>query len=297
MATNRCNLRCSYCVLENAHHQLSKELNLNGKKELISHIYHKLDFRRLTLSGGEISIIGKQPPRDFVELLRYIRHFRFTDPLKNLEIEVYTNGRFINESVIQEMKGVVDVVAITIDSIKDSVLRSIGRNHKKLNDYFGHVVQICNFLTKNNIEIRLQSVVFKNNYLSLPEELTFILNTIEKAGGRVSYWKFYQYMSYDLPEKDNIHAIPITLYNQFKERVEKILDGRKMHIHFKDNDEMRGSLFNILSYGNAQYLRANDTWSTSQRTKDLRTYNSMSELFAKHEIDEKLFRQFNEIYR
>lgn len=297
MATNRCNLKCSYCVLENAPNQLKKELDLTGKKDLIYHLYHKLNFRRLTLSGGEISIIGKHPPKDFIELLRYIRNFRSIDPLKNLEIEVYTNGRFINESVVQEMKGVVDIVAITIDSIQDDFLRSIGRNHHKLSEYFRHIVQICNLLTKVGIEIRLQSVVFKKNYLTLPDELNVILNAIDDAGGKVFYWKFYQYMSYDLPEKDNMHTISITLYNQFKERVKNILDGRQIHLHFKDNDEMRGSLFNILSYGNAQYLRANDTWSTSQRTKDLRAYNSMEELFATYEIDENLFRQFNQIYR
>lgn len=297
MATNRCNLKCSYCVLENAPNQLKKELDLTGKKDLIYHLYHKLNFRRLTLSGGEISIIGKHPPKDFIELLRYISNFRSIDPLKNLEIEVYTNGRFINESVVQEMKGVVDIVAITIDSIQDDFLRSIGRNHHKLSEYFKHIVQICNLLTKVGIEIRLQSVVFKKNYLSLPDELNVILNAIDDAGGKVFYWKFYQYMSYDLPEKDNMHTISITLYNQFKERVKNILDGRQIHLHFKDNDEMRGSLFNILSYGNAQYLRANDTWSISQRTKDLRAYNSMEELFATYEIDESLFRQFNQIYR
>ena len=60
---------------------------------------------------------------------------------------------------------------------------------------------------------------------------------------------------------------------------------------------MNNSLFNILSYGNAQYMRANDTWSTTQRTDDLRTYNSMSELFARHDIDQALFRNFHELHR
>ena len=68
-------------------------------------------------------------------------------------------------------------------------------------------------------------------------------------------------------------------------------------MHFKDTKEMRDSIFNILSYGNAQYMRAGDSWSTSQRTADLRTYNSMTDFFAKNNIDEQLFRKFNEISR
>jgi len=53
MITARCNLSCSYCVLENAPHQLKQELTLLQKQELISHLYHQLDFRSLTISGGE----------------------------------------------------------------------------------------------------------------------------------------------------------------------------------------------------------------------------------------------------
>ena len=74
MLTNRCNLRCSYCVLEDAPDQLKAELDLEGKKELITHLYEKLNFRRLTLSGGEVTIIGKHPPKDFIELLNHIRN-------------------------------------------------------------------------------------------------------------------------------------------------------------------------------------------------------------------------------
>lgn len=297
MITNRCNLKCSYCVLENAPHQLNAELNLKEKKELVSHLYHKLGFRRLTLSGGEALIIGKHPPSEFIELLRHIRTFRSPDPSKNLEIELYTNGTYLDKNVISEMKGIVDMVAMTIDSTKDSFLSEVGRNHKGFNKYFEHTIQACNLLTKNNIELKLHSVISQKNYLSLANEIALILDSILNVGGRISCWKFYQYMSYDAPEKDSTHAVSTDIYEQFKAHAQQILGDRKIRLHFKDNKEMNASLFNILSYGNAQYMRANDTWLTSKRTADLRTYNTMQELFAKNDIDENLFRRFHEIYR
>lgn len=297
IVTNRCNLRCSYCVLENTPHQLQAELDLEGKKKLISHLYHKLNFRRLTLSGGEVSIIGKNPPNDFIELMRHIRNFRSIDPQKNLEVEIYTNGGFLNENAINEMRGVVDIVSLTIDSDKNIFLSELGRNQPGFGNYFEHIKQISYLLAQNNIEFKLQSVVFQKNHLSLADEILFILDSITKAGGQVSYWKFYQYMSYDVPSKDNMHAIPIERYNQFKEKVSAILKGKNINLHFKDNQEMKDSIFNILSYGNAQYLREGDTWSTSQRTADLCTYNSMTEFFMKNDINEALFRHFNEIFR
>lgn len=295
MLTNRCNLRCSYCVLEDAPHQLKAELDLEGKKELISHLYNKLNFRRLTLSGGEVTIIGKHPPKDFIELLRHIRNFRSDEKDKNLEIEVYTNARRLNEDILKEMSGVVDIVAITIDSKEDGFLSEIGRNYGSLSNYFEHVVQICQFITKYNIKLKLHSVVFQKNYTKLLNEIPLILNAIGKAGGKIFHWKFFQYMSYDVPEKDNIHSIPIDLFMEFKNKASEILKQYEVEMHFKDKKEMRDSIFNILSYGNAQYMRAGDSWSTSQRTADLRTYDSMTDFFAKNNIDEQLFRKFNEI--
>lgn len=297
MVTNRCNLRCSYCVLENAPHQLKAELDLDGKKELVSHLYHKLGFRRLTLSGGEVIIFGKHPPGEFIELLRHIRHFRSPDPSRNLEIELYTNGTYLDERVASEMEGVVDTLAVTIDGARDDFLSEIGRNHRGYTNYFDHIVEVCSLISKKGIELKLHSVIGQKNHFFLSNELPVIFDAIKDAGGRVSCWKFFQYMSYDAPERDSIHAISTDLYEQFKQRAELALEGRPIRLHFKDNKEMNASLFNILSYGNAQYMRDDDTWSMSQRTEDLRSYASMSELFAKHDIDENRFRRFHEISR
>jgi MoaA/NifB/PqqE/SkfB family radical SAM enzyme len=297
MVTNRCNLRCSYCVLENAPHQLKAELDLDSKKELISHLYHKLNFRRITLSGGEVIIFGKHPPYDFIELLRHIRSLRSKDPVKNLEIEIYTNGTYLDEKVASEMQGVVDMVAVTIDSIDDNFLTELGRNRGRYQKYYERIVKSCNLLSKYGIKLKLHSVICTKNHLSLPDQVTTIIDTLEEGGSEILCWKFYQYMSYDAPHLDSIHSIPIELYSIFKERIKEALHDQNFKLHFKDNKEMNNSLFNILSYGNAQYMRANDTWSTTQRTDDLRTYNSMSELFARHDIDQALFRNFHELHR
>lgn len=297
MVTNRCNLSCSYCVLENAPHQKKLELDLNAKKELIAHLYHKLRFRRLTLSGGEISIIGKKPPNDFIDLLNYIRQFRSNDIKNNLEIEVYTNGIYINEDVVAAMDGVVDMVAMTIDSKDSNLLNEIGRKYKGIDSYYQHIVHLSHLLKNKHIKFKLHSVISQKNHMTLPNDVESIIHSIVDAKGKVDSWKFYQYMSYDAPEKDDAHAIASEIYKQFEEKTRKALEQYNVKLHFKSNEEMNVSLFNILSYGNAQYMRPFDTWSTTQRTNDLRSYQSMEELFAKHDINEIAFRQFHEIER
>ncbi len=296
MVTNRCNLRCSYCVLENAPHQLKQELSLEEKKELVSHLY-SLGFRRLTLSGGEVLIIGKSPPKDFIELLRHMRQYRSKDPTKNLEIEMYTNTTYLSEEVASEMEGVVDLVAITIDGTDNEFLTRIGRNNARFGCYYDRAIQGCSLLNRRGIQVKLHSVVGEKNHLQLAGEVSAILDDLEKREVQLTAWKFYQYMSYDMPERDQLHSIVKGSYEQFQKRVEDALEGRKVSLHFKDNEEMNASLFNILSYGNAQYMRDGDTWSSSQRTEDLRTYESMEQLFAKNEINKERFNHFHGIFR
>lgn len=293
MVTNRCNLRCNYCVLEDAPHQLKAELDLENKKQLIWHLYHKLKFRRLTLSGGEVVIFGKYPPSEFIELLKFIKQFKSSNPKENLEIELYSNGTYINEKVISEMQGVVDMVAVTIDSKDNNFLSDIGRNFGRYKDYFKNISHVCRLVKQVGIKLKLHSVVGQRNHLNLPNEVAEIYRSIGKPS--LSSWKFYQYMSYDAAEKDNFHAIDKELYGGFVQRTKNALSDFKINLHFKDNEEMNASLFNILSYGNAQYMRDNDTWTTSQRTEDLRSYESMDELFAKHDIDAKRFQKFHEL--
>jgi molybdenum cofactor biosynthesis enzyme MoaA len=297
MVTNRCNLDCGYCVLEDAPHQLRRELDLAGKKALVSHLYRRLGFRRLTLSGGEVLLIGGKPPSDFVELLRFLRGFRSTNPRENLEVELYTNGVLLDDRVAGEMEGVVDQVAVTIDSADDGLLTTLGRNHGRARGYFGRAVEVCARLTRHGIDVKLHSVVGRANVVRLGDEVAPILDAIEARGGRISKWKFYQYMSYDDALRDGAHKVPPDLYTQEMSRVERALAERGVALHFKDDAEMNASLFNILSYGNAQYMRAGDTWSTSRRTRDLRTYETMAELFASHDLEESSFRKFHEVQR
>ena len=297
MVTNRCNLDCSYCVLEDAPDQLRRELDLEGKKSLVAHLYERLRFRRLTLSGGEVTIIGRRAPADFIDMLRYLRTFRSPDPRQNLEVEIYTNGAMLDDRVADEMAGVVDLVAVTIDSSNNDVLDRIGRNTGRHQRYVDHAAAVCGRLGRRGIPVKLHTVVGTLNHDAVAAEVRGILDAVEAAGALVPKWKFYQYMSYDDVERDGFHAVDRDAYARAAEEVSRALEGRGVELHFKDNEEMNASLFNILSYGNAQFMRPGDTWTTTGRTRDLRTYGSMSELFEEHDVDEAGFRRFHEVLR
>ena len=191
----------------------------------------------------------------------------------------------------------VALVAITTDSASEALLRQIGRNAGRHHDYYRGAVDACGRLSRRGVQVKLHSVVGRLNHERLGDEVRAIADAVLARGGVIGKWKFYQYMSYDEPARDGAHSVRRDEYARTTERIARALEGSGNPLHFKDNDEMNESLFNILPYGNAQYMRAGDTWSTSRRTRDLREYGSMEELLSAHDIDEAMFRRYHQLAR
>lgn len=293
MITARCNLSCSYCILENAPHQLKQELSLVQKKELISHLYHNLNFRSLTISGGEALTIGKSAPSDFLELLNFLKQFKFDDTQKNLKIKLYTNGIYITENVAVAMNGIIDEVSINIDSSDDETLLLIGRNKSKQDKYFLKVIGAIQLLYNQGIKVKLHTVISALNYQNIASEVRSIYDEVKNANSAFCQWKFYQYMSYDDIIVDEKHKIDIEIFERVKREIENNLKGLDVDIQFKDNQEMNQSLFNILATGIAQYRLPENIWTTTPRTDNLLNYKSMEELFERNRIDVDLFNTYH----
>jgi len=289
MITSRCNLDCDYCVLEDSPDQIASELDLYSKLNLIDHLYHSLGFRRITFSGGEVLIAGGKPRQQFIQILNHLKTYKTKDSEDNLEVRMYTNALLLNDEVADAMIGVVDLVAINIDSSDGAQLENFGRKGRSGATYLERVVKVMYMLARRGIPLKIHSVVGKLNHKSLPEQIHSIWKSVEKSGVEVKKWKFYQYMSYDDPERDHRHDISSEEFENFISKVENTNIPEKVNCHFKSNKEMDDSLFNILHYGNAQYRLEGDTWTTTRRTLDLREYTSMGDLFEKTGIDQDIF--------
>lgn len=293
MITARCNLSCSYCILENAPHQLKQELTLEQKKELIYHLYNKLNFRSLTISGGEALIIGKKVPSEFLDLLSFLKQFKSDRAESNLRIKLYTNGIHLSESVASAMKGIIDEVSINIDSNNKETLIKIGRTINRGDDYISKIEKVMRSLFYYGIKVKLHTVVCALNSETIAQEVNSIYDMAKSANPLFREWKFYQYMSYDDKLIDNMHIIEDKHFNDIQNRIKSNLSNLDIVTHFKNNTEMNNSLFNILATGVAQYKLPHQTWSTTPRTDNLMRYQSMEELFEENNIDVDLFNAFH----
>ncbi len=289
MITSRCNLDCDYCVLEDSPSQIAAELDIINKLDLIDHLYGSLGFRRLTFSGGEVLVAGGKPRTQFLQILNHIRKYRMPDSDEHLEVRMYTNALLLNQEIADAMQGVVDLVAINIDSSEGSELEKFGRKGRRGASYLDRVVDVMRLLSERGIAVKIHSVIGKMNHLSLPEQVPEIWKRVKESGVKIYKWKFYQYMSYDEPERDRRHSISIDDFICFESRIRDTVVYSNVECHFKSNQEMDDSLFNILHYGNAQFRLEGDTWSTTRRTSDLREYTSMTDLFNKTGINAEIF--------
>ena len=286
MMTARCNLACSYCVLENTPVQLANELSFDRKKALIDHLYRVLGYRSLTLSGGEPLIIDKGR---FAELLEFLRKYKNPDRKRNLAIRIYTNGLLLTPDIAKAMRGVVDRVDINVDSTRNDILTRIGRSSTVLGNYYEKALAALRMLYKEDIPVQLHTVISRLNVDSLPKECEKILKDVLNANPLLEKWKLFQYMTYDNAVKDEMHKITDEEFLMAKDIMEKIVSGLKIPLRFKSNDLLNDSLFNILATGIVQYRMPGDTWTTTHRTKSIFEYSSMAQLLEDNGINKNLF--------
>ena len=160
MITSRCNLDCDYCVLEDSPSQIAAELDIINKLDLIDHLYDSLGFRRLTFSVGKSSCRWKATTQ-FLQILNHIRKYRMPDSNEHLEVRMYTNALLLNQEIADAMQGVVDLVAINIDSSEGSELEKFGRKGRRGASYLDRVVDVMRLLSERGIAVKIHSVIGK----------------------------------------------------------------------------------------------------------------------------------------
>jgi len=143
--TDRCNLRCQYCMPE-------KGIDIVDRKELLSfkemyritRVLSELGVDKLRLTGGEPFV-----RKDFV---KFLESLSFNENLK--EINITTNGALISNHIdeLEQMK--INAVNLSIDSLDRKKFFEITRR-----DVFPKVIDTYNQLLKSRLQIKLNVVI------------------------------------------------------------------------------------------------------------------------------------------
>ncbi|MCD9636346.1 GTP 3',8-cyclase MoaA [Tenacibaculum maritimum] len=172
--TDRCNLRCQYCMP-------SHGIEIVPRKDLLSYkemyriirILTELGVTKVRLTGGEPFV--RKGFVDFLEMLS------FNDLLDTINIT--TNGALISKHIekIEQLKK-VKTINLSIDSLQKEKFHSITRR-----DVFPEVYQTLEALEKSSLHLKLNTVVQSgfntdeiNDFVALTQHKNIAVRFIEE---------------------------------------------------------------------------------------------------------------------
>ncbi|WP_082703903.1 GTP 3',8-cyclase MoaA [Lutibacter profundi] len=143
--TDRCNLRCQYCMP-------AQGINIVDRKELLSYkemyritrVLSELGVNKVRLTGGEPFV-----RKDFVNFLESLS---FNDKLD--EINITTNGALISNHITKLEALNINAINLSIDSLQKEKFAKITRR-----DVFDNVYQTFLDLEKSKLKLKLNIVI------------------------------------------------------------------------------------------------------------------------------------------
>ncbi|MDR6941267.1 GTP 3',8-cyclase MoaA [Mucilaginibacter pocheonensis] len=145
--TDRCNLRCFYCMPEDGLNWLSRAELMSYEEMLRScSLLVKMGIEKIRITGGEPFV-----RKDIMQLLTSISRL---NGLKDLSLT--TNGVLTAQYVPELKKIGVRSVNLSLDTLDANRFFTITRR-----DEFGHVMAALDALLKHNIEVKINAVVME----------------------------------------------------------------------------------------------------------------------------------------
>lgn len=171
--TDRCNLRCQYCMPAHGIDIVDrKELLTYKEMYRITRVLSELGVNKVRLTGGEPFV-----RKDFVSFLESLS---FNDKLD--EINITTNGALISNHIdkLEELK--INAINLSIDSLQKEKFAKISRR-----DVFDSVYDTLEKLEKSNLTLKLNIVIqsgFNTNeiidFVELSKEKNIAVRFIEE---------------------------------------------------------------------------------------------------------------------
>ena len=156
MTTPRCILNCGYCFRDTSPESIAAELPIDKIMELVTHLYKNFNVRKLTISGGEPTVLGGVKNTNFLELIRHLKQFKSNIKEDNLRIELLSNAVNLTSDITEQLVGIVDRITITLDSLDENVLNRIGRNTGPYRDYVARFRERFADFTSKGFDLKLQ---------------------------------------------------------------------------------------------------------------------------------------------
>lgn len=216
-----CNANCGFCFatfedskgyIPKGH--LSEEESIRIIDEIIS-----AGFKKITFAGGEPTLCKWLP-----KLIKRAK-------LGGLTTMIVTNGFMLSNNYLKKLRGSLDWIAISIDSISSETNRKTGRNTRQMipdEDFYRKI--ILN-IKKNEFRLKINTVVSKSNYLENLND--FIIST------KPDRWKVFQTLLINGQNSNNISEFEVSdmQFQMFMDN-HASLENYKINVVFEKNEDM-----------------------------------------------------------
>lgn len=219
--TNNCNLRCSYCFLENNANCPSIRNNMSENIAICALKKYEIHLKNHNISEGTLLLYGGEPLLNR-KILKVIVEFCNKSKIK-FNINLITNGTLLSDELIQYLKINNVKISISIDGPKEVT----NKNRKYRNSQIGvydDVIKTINKLQKNRVDFGL-SLVITDYFLEHQNE---ILEWILKNHRGPIFYNLFHFDKYNSGMLDFSHRSAnfiIDSYNFFSNN-DNIYDTR-----------------------------------------------------------------------
>jgi len=207
--TERCNLRCFYCMPEDGIVLKENEAYMN-KAELLSiaKTFVSLGIKKIRLTGGE-PLVRKDAAEIITELGKL-----------PIELAITTNGILLDKFITVFKNANISSINVSLDTLNEAKFNKITRR-----DYFTKVMSNIDLLIENGFNIKLNAVLIKD--VNDNELIDFI----EFTRDRKIHYRFIEFMPFNGNKWDwskgvSFEEIMSTVKNVFGNKIIKLTDKK-----------------------------------------------------------------------
>ncbi len=184
--TDRCNLRCSYCMPSQPVFLPNKKLLTADEISILSEVFVSLGVSKIRLTGGEPLL-----RKDFQQIVKHIsRH--------DVSLHITTNGYYLNDH-IEILSHYFSSVNISLDTLRKDQFSKITQRNA-----FERILQNIDLCLHKGLHVKLNVVVIRNvnhneiiDFVKLTRDYPIEVRFIEFMPFRGNQWKLADTFSHN----------------------------------------------------------------------------------------------------
>ncbi|MGP8215116.1 MAG: GTP 3',8-cyclase MoaA [Bacteroidia bacterium] len=219
--TERCNMRCTYCMPEQGIILRPKSEFMTSDEVIsIAKVFVSLGIKKIRLTGGEPLIRG-----DIKKIIEGLSQFP-------VQLAITTNGILIDQYIDTLKAANLSLVNVSLDSLQPERMKTITRR-----DYFERIKDNIELLLANNFRVKLNAVIIRS--MNDDEIIDFIEFTRE----RELQYRLIEYMPF---LGNNWNGAKGVSFNEMMDKINERYNGNVLKIEGERNETSKN--FKIKRY-------------------------------------------------